>query len=295
MLVRSHRNPSSWWLRGVPTGPVEVNPDHPLAGSLVGCYVPGSYAGLNDLTGIGPTLQADAGGFVSSSPEGNGYNSSAVSSAAYATTFPAAWKIAKSGTLFWRGQFIGLPYSGSFSRLVLWGNIQNPSPSSSTPYCCYGIAFDPNTAKIMFSYSKGSTDVELLSTIASYNMLVSPLSVAVTFNVGGAISFFVWSNGPGTSIIRTVTTGTWSGSTAPDYTAFPQPCLGSDPSKDSTDISSSITTSAYLFNTALTAQQITWLDAEPFGFLRPVASLRRNSLPTGGNPFRRWNRTYLIR
>lgn len=297
MLLRhKHRHARLWSPRTVPTGPMEVDWNHPLSGGLIGCYVPGGYAGLQDLTGIGPTLLADSGGTNLPTPEGYGYGCIRPSAAAYSTEFPDAWELSTGGTLFWRGVFLGSVSSSENN--IIWGNVI--APNVQFPGSCYAIVGAFNQG-LQFKYSSGSTSEAIpVPLTVSSNMQGLPVSIAVSFNIGpsAAVTCYVWDVITGSTPKENalVFAGTtWTGGSAPDYTQLPQPCIGSDLFSDVDGYSNTVTTSAYLYNRALDARQITMLNAAPFCMLRPSSRVLRNSVPTSGNPFRLRNRTYLIR
>jgi hypothetical protein len=187
---------------------------------------------------------------------------------------------------------VNLPQSGAGANQVLWGVIQSTAP---TPNACYAIVVNPNTTTVEFSYAVSST-ANLLD--SGFGLGIEPCSIAVSFTVGGAITIYNWTtNGahPPTISLKTAT-ATWTGA-APDYTQGGQACIGIDPVSESTDFSGAITTAAYLYNVPLNAGQIARLNAAPYDILRPVAAGLR--IPPAaafmGNPYRRWNRTYLVR
>lgn len=282
MLIHQHRRQSLWNNLVVPTLPVSIERSHPLGAGLVGCYIPGGYHEYGDISGIGPTLEPDSStGILSLFNEGYGYDSSSTGSSLFSSTFPDQWKIATGGTLFWRGFIYSIAINSA--NIVLWGNIQ--SNAQEPPNSCYSIVISATTGAFGFSYS-------VVSTSAVVDTGVFPgftnATIAVSFTVGGAINIHIWN--PSYSL----TTGTWSGD-APDYTLSPNPCIGVDPVMDATDFSETATMAAYLYDYPLSAGQIAWLNAEPYSMLHPSARTLRNSPSTSGNPFRRWNRTYLIR
>lgn len=296
MLLRhKHRHAGFWSPRKVPVGPVEIDWNHPLACGLIGCYVPGSSSVLQDLAGVGPTLLPGPSGFIDYTPEGLGYSSNNGNASAFSTIMPNSWQLTVGGTLFWRGVCTGSASIGGVDALI-WGNLQNsgfvPSGSQSPNYC-YGLKID-QTSIISFGYSAGTTRNTVLGNSIYSVQVGHSSSIAATFAVGGNIVVYAWGGTDSTKFVPTIATGTWSGD-APDYTQNPEPAIGCDPATQATVTSGTITTSAYLYDRVLTAQEIVMLDADPFAMLRPTARRLRNSIPTGGNPFRRWNRTYLIR
>jgi len=296
MQLRPYRSPALWWSRAVPPYPVRIDRNDPAAAGLVACYVPGCTAGMVDLTGNGPPLNADNGGYMGLALEGPAYVSEVIVASAYTSGFPDAWQIGTSGTLFWRGILYTIPNSGAVVDLLIWGGITDSV--SLSPTYCYGLTFDPTTATLKFSYSNSVTSNEVVSTIHSYNLVYQSVSLAASFTVGGAIALYAFSNaGATTTPIRplvTRTTGTWSGS-APGYAQSPIMCLGVAPAVSQTDVVYTRTTSAYLFDRVLTEAQLVQLNADPFSFLEPVAPLLRNAPAPEVTGYRRWNRTYLIR
>jgi hypothetical protein len=223
-------------------------------------------------------------------PEGFGYDSGAANASASSTSFPSVWGLTGSGTLFWRGWYYGNP--AATNNVVMWGNIQS---SAAIPNSCYSLGIDTsNTGAMAFFYSTGTT----ANTLAG-SAFISPygsMTVAATFVVGGAINLYVWvadsSHPPKYPLI--LDAGTWSGA-APSYPSTVQPCMGIDPVSDAADFSQSVTTSAYIYNRALSLDEVMWLNAEPFSFLRPAVRRLRSPPASAGSPYRRWNRTYLIR
>jgi len=263
---------------------VTVDWNHPLSAGLIGCYVPGCPAQYNDLTGIGPTLAPAPGGFIdrAATQEGYGYSCNATNSSLSSSAFPLPWRLTR-GTLFWSGSTNGFTINST--NLLLWGNIQ--AASGSPPNCCYGIGISLVSGGISFLYSTGDT-AQILDPDTQFFDL--QLTIAITFVVGGAINIYVWDR---TGL--TASSGTWTGA-APDYTLGPQPSIGVDPVMDTTDYSATITTAAYLYNYPMTLPQITQLYRAPFSPLVPTARTSRALLVSyPGGPFRRWNRTYLIR
>jgi len=292
-LLHKHRSPL-WTPRRVPAEPVEIDWNHPLAGGMIGCYVPGSYYQLSDLTGIGPDLVANVNGAVATTPEGYGYSCNTGNALASSTTMPVEWQLTTGGTLFWRGICTGNASSGI--DLLIWGNLQNSGfiPDGSTsPTFCYAIKIDTTTL-LSFGYAAGTTRNTVFAN-SSYGVQTGFVtSVAATWTVGGAIAVYAWGGGTQGQISPTINTGTWSGA-APDYSQSPEPAIGCDPATGVTNSSGTITLSAYLYNRPLTAPQIVTLDSEPFCMLRPVMRSRRIGNFVAPPGYRRWNRTYLIR
>lgn len=294
-MFRPHKHRSSFWApRRVPVEPVEIDWSHPLSSGLIGCYVPGTPAGLQDLTGIGPALLPGPNGFIGYTPEGRGYSCNNGSAAAYSTVMPPSWMLTVGGTLFWRGICTGNASTGN--DVLIWGNLQNASfvaDGSTNPPYCYAIKID-STGLIAFGYGAADTNSEVFSN-SVYSVQVGHVStVAVSFVIGGAVTIYAWGGSDATKFVPTVATGTWSGA-APDYTLSPQPSIGCDSASQNTNTSGTITQSAYLYNRALSAQEVVVLDADPFSFLRPVSNGLRAQAALVGHPYRRWNRTYLVR
>lgn len=287
MLILPHRRSSLWWGRGVPTVPVTVDRSHPLSSGLIGCYVPGCQAQYNDLTGIGPTLTPDStSGFIDNTrtQEGYGYSCNAVNASLFSGAFPASWQITTGATLFWCGSWPNA-FIANTANVVLWGNIQ--SPSADPPSSCYAIGISFFSGCVAFLYSTGDT-AQILDPGTQF--LDTETTIAISFKVGGAINIYMWDR---TGL--TASSGIWSGA-APDYTLAPQPCIGVDPVMDPTDFSGTVTAAAYLYDYPMSLPQITQLYRAPFSILAPAARTTHGPfLSYSGNPFRRWNRTYLIR
>lgn len=294
MLLHAHRRSSLWWPRNVPTVPVAVDWSHPLSAGLIGCYVPGAPSYLSDLTGIGPTLAPDSAtaATLANSIEGYGYQANQTQGSAFANVLPSQWQLGTAGTLYWRGTLVS---AADTNPLVLFGSVQ--AGGASKPVINYGICLDPtqNTVNsFSFFYANGSTQESVATKLIP---TFSTCSIAASFVVGGAITAYLWlhpSYGKPSTVLH-VTDGNWIGS-APGYSPGDLPCINVDPVSDLTDYSGTITTSAYLFNRPLSQAEVVALDADPFCFLKPALTPRYAlSVSLLGNPYRRWNRTYLIR
>jgi len=220
-------------------------------------------------------------GILSLFNEGFGYNSPSAGASLFSTHFPDQWKISTGGTIVWRGFIYSIAIITA--DCVLWGNVQ--SSAFNPPNSCYSIVISATTGAFGFSYSSGSTSSVIDTGIFPG---FTNATIAVSFTIGGAVDIHIWNP------TYSLTNGTWSGD-APDYTGSPNPCIGVDPVMDATDFSETVTTAAYLYDYPLSSGQIAWLHAEPYSMLRPSYRALRSPPSTDGNPFRRWNRTYLIR
>ncbi len=136
-----------WRPQFVPTGPIEVDWNHPLAAGLVALYMPGSQAGYNDLTGIGPTLVAGSGLTRVNSPFGPAVNQSATNSALTSNKVPTAWLLEKAGSLIWAGDILSSPINDP----TFWGI----EYSSTTPD--YGPGILVNYNGYYFVYNSAGT------------------------------------------------------------------------------------------------------------------------------------------
>jgi hypothetical protein len=252
-----------------------------------------------DLAGNGSPLVVDIGGGKRASPEGVGYSSEAIGgSASTQGAFPSAWQLTNQGTIFWRGSATGSVTSGSGYPIDLLGVELKPGVVGLNPAgYAYMVGLDPTLGGLVFSYTTSSgAQIEVGSTVATSSIVgTGPFTMAASFVVNGAINFYIWYGSAAHPPKETLATAsaTWSGG-APSYGAGIPLSIGVTPSLDSADASQTITTSAYLFNRALTASQIARLNVAPFDFLRPVARrVRINNQIV--RTARRWNRTYLVR
>lgn len=299
-----HRQPTLWNPRFVPTGAVEIDWNHPLASDLVACYVPGNdYDGtdLSDLSGIGPDLNIDTNGVVSITPEGFGYSCVELSAAAYSTggTFPSEWLFPNGGTMYWRGSAVASPTFGSGWWPVLFGITYGGTTSDGINGPLYGLALavytTPTGDRPAFLYTPAGktspSNIQLASTWDTLMVGAGPVAMGVTFVPGGGLNLYVW---PPAGTAPSITTFTWSGG-AIDNTQPWQLSIGSTQTMDSSDTTNTVTTSAYMWDRVLSPAEMSVVNSAPFSFLRPTSRVQRApNLPPGG-PFRRWNRTYLIR
>jgi hypothetical protein len=233
----------------VPAVDCEVDWSCPLADGLIGIYLPAQ--GLRDLCGIGPTLQAGAGGAFAVGPSGPTYSAPATNSGATASNFPATWQLQTAGTLVWRGSFTALPAENT----PVWGVEYNAAWSS--PHLVYSLqTFDTN-GHIGFGYDAGGT-YKFLSSSTTFPV-GSVCTIVVTFVFSGALNIYL--NG------SVVSSGTLA-SGVPGYSGPPLICLGGDLANPSR-ITYSKTELAGVYSRALSSAEVAELAAEPFAMLRP--------------------------
>lgn len=298
----SHRHPGLWNPRFVPYGQVEVDWSHPLAAGLAACFVPGNQAGPIDFSGTGPALVPDSNGDFPLTPEGYGYDSSTLSSSAWASIIPLKWTCQSGGTIYWRGSAVmQATYSTGFHPQVFGLSYGGAADGSSSPV--WGLSLAINNAftgqhPAFYYYPKGASGQENV-TLPSLDWTTvmagaGPVAFGATFVPGGNVSIYVW---PGGSAPVTQTSP-WLGTTSPIDSTLPwQMGLGVSSALDGVDASGTVTTSAYLWDRVLSPAEMALVNASPFAMLRPVRRVQRVPivLPPPAGPYRRWNRTYLIR
>lgn len=245
--------------RVVPTEDVEIDWGHPLAVGLVACYLPG--VSLRDLAGVGPTLLADSGAAITTTPRGPALRSTVSRGRAYVTGIPQSWQLAVAGTLFWAGDITGTPVNGA----TFWGN--NYDSVSSSPYVSYNAGINGSN-QVAFFWNSGGSFQHPASSGPSVNS--SLRSVAMMFVVGG--NMIGYANGG--QIISTA-----FGASAPSYTSTTTANIGGDNNDPSRNIGGN-SAIALTYNRALSAGESAWLDAEPFAMLRPRAPMRTWSFPS---------------
>lgn len=301
-MLLAHRHPSLWNPRLVPYAEVEVDWSHPLASDLVACFVPGNQAGLADLSGTGSAPMADVNGEFSITSEGYGYDSTTLSSAAWVGSVPAEWTCQSGGTVYWRGTALIQATFGSGIHPQVFGLSYGGDPNTPAPPV-WGISFVINSSFTgqhpgFFYYPKGSSSQEsvTLTTIDWTTAIVGvgPVALGATFVPGGNVSLYVW---PGGGIAPVVQTSLWIGSANPiDSTQPWQMGFGVSSAFDGVDASGTVATSAYLWDRVLSPAEMALVNASPFAMLRPVRKVARTpNVSLVGAPYRRWNRTYLIR
>src|SRR5689334_20343796 len=96
----------------VPVGPIAIDWTHPLARGLVGCYVPGSREGYNDLCNNWPRLIPWSAATTRSTATGLGDNTYKIANAGAAspTGMNALWNkfgLGSAGSLFISGDYPG--------------------------------------------------------------------------------------------------------------------------------------------------------------------------------------------
>lgn len=249
---------------------VEIDWNHPLAAGLIGCYVPGSARGLNDIAGIGPTLTAPAGS-NQVGPYGSGLLTTATNSMARAT-LPAAYKLSTI-TLFWRG-IPQAAYAGGYTS-VLFGSTAHSGDTAPSLSASIAILATNNTSSgtPVYAWVQGDDGGGTL-TAAYAETAVSPTlgaiqSAAVTFS-NATPNVYV------DGALKSSTTSL-SSLSAPQYYSDSQLCLGGY-APVTTRESQTLNQMGAIWNRALTAAEIEWLDKEPFAMLREKQASRTYSL-----------------
>lgn len=304
-MLLTHRQPVLWNQRYVSSSVnLEVDWTHPLASGLVACYVPGSVAGLADLadlSGFGPSLEPDSGGAFYATPEGVGYDARVLNGSAWTATTPVEWTCQAGGTMYWRGLVAAAPTYGTGFQPQVFGMSYGGSPDG-TAAPVYGLslavfnAFTGQHPAFMYfpKAGGGQQSVQLVADWTSIMVGNQPVAFGATFIPGGAVKLYVW---PLSGTAPSITAATWTGSANPiDSTQGWLMALGVTPTLDSVDSNGTVTTSAYMWNRVLSPAEMGAINAAPLSMLRPFAQPRRVGPPVILSlPYRRWNRTYLIR
>jgi len=237
-----------------------INWTHPLTNGLIGCWVPG-LSGPIDLTGqvLDLSQNSSAGNILlTTTPDGPALNSLKNAGAGNATYYgiaPSSLKTWSNLTMFWRG---------------LVGPSTDPPSSNST---IFGIAYDNaldapyqvadigmNASMQTFvdwnaggTYMPGNSATPVAINTGTMN------SIAATFPVGGTVTQYV--NGV------SVYSGTSFGS-APSTSATSIISIGSYfISGGATAATATAATLACVWNRILSANEIAFLDADPYCFL----------------------------
>lgn len=259
-MIGARRVQRLWRPQFVPTFPVEINRAHPLGAAVAGLYLPGSaYHGNADLAGVGPTLTRDQATIPYVTGAGAALASTVAAADLYGT-IPAEWKFTTNWAMYWRGARIG-----SASGAVPLMQVQYDS-ANGAPYESYGL-FD------VFGSWKSAWNTGGVETVG--NNIAVPTAGAVAgfaanFTVGGNV--VVYKSGAQADSKA-------FGASVPSYSATSVLVFGSHTAY--TSYSNAATNLGVIFSRVLTADEHAWMEAEPFGMLRPV--LRRRLYAVGGD------------
>lgn len=250
--------------RQCPTVPVEVDPSHPLALGLIGCFV--ASQGPRDLCGNSPIVTTLSGGTppLIATSAGPAWQQTTGAQALYAPAAPI-FKAGQTFTVFWSGVCLGSAV-GPFDSLA--AGIDYADATEVSPYISYGL---------------DSSNSMLARTPAS---AVGPsMSVGDDFNAAAILSTFnaAFTNGVPTVYANGTNT------TAITFSAVATLCIGGYRG-DTTRSPNLATRCAYFFNQDFGSTngqsnlpQMAWLSAEPFAMLRPVVRRSYYKVAAGGS------------
>ena len=235
--------------RTVPTGQLTIDWSHPLANGLIACYVPGAMGGINIANPGVVTLSYASSSTIGMGPEGPGLSSLAANSGmVFASAAPS--------------QFLG-------------------RPQMSLYYRCFQKAADPANAchYIGINYTNAA--------IAPYVIFDINASTGVEWQAGAGTSTTGAFSAPGVGNINSLgATYVINGNvfayqygkqfaSGSAYTS--NPTNGATPTINlnmlqwgTTRYPNTVALIGCIWNRALSADEMAWLDAEPYCFLLPA-------------------------
>lgn len=242
--------------RVVPTEDVEIDWSHPLAAGLVHLIVPGGARFLEDLS---DTLAPMAllGGSIW--PSNLGPQIHVVSGSHGADVFVGtALPITTQGTFYTRGEFVAASYAGT----QLYG-VQD-----STGYN-YSFGWGTNTTQGSAYVNIGGTSYGGSAVSFSPN---TPFSYGGTFASGGSLTQYVSGQAAGSAAIGAGNLSLGANT----YIVLNTVLYNSAVYIEATQALCA------LWRRALSADEMAWLDAEPFAMLRPKMRRRYYVVPSSG-------------
>jgi hypothetical protein len=168
---------------------------------------------------------------------------------------PASLQI-QTGTLTYFGRFLAEP-SNDLSVLS--------TIIDENPYNPYGLCFSTNNAGYVstFEYGDGQGYHTIPNTGVAWNGFSTSFSAA--FNSGSSVSIYA----DGKFVVSEAITTTWG------FSPSPVLVFGGDGRPGSVN-----NKAGFIHNRVLDASEETWLNAEPFGMLRPIVSRRFYNIPS---------------
>ena len=240
-------------LRTVPTGKQQINWQSRLANGLMGAWLPGLMGGI-DVSGQTLDLINQGGGIFQPSQEGMGIYSTTSTSGFY-NTAPLNYKSWTQFSLYWRGYIVGSPPSYANFLGVTYDNT-----GSSAPYTVAQLSMDGGGELCLAGADgAGFTSVVIASSISTPGLF----SLGGTIVVGG--NCYGYKGG-----VQKVSGTNWIN--APNYTTTSCICIncqigqGRDPN--------GYCTMAAIWNRALSADEMAYIDAYPYDLFVPVADAR---------------------
>jgi hypothetical protein len=246
--------PRQWSPTQVPSWPVEIDWSHALAQNLVSCVLPGVSSA--DLTRNAPLMAIASGMSIVATPQGPGLE--CVSGNTGLTGVTGSSGIEKyiigspGSTLFWSGVILGGASGGNYPLIGVWSN------TLTAPYVDVELA---NSGSSQVNLQWNSND-GYNSGFSGGTFTTNSVSTACgSFNYTGAVNAYL--NG------SNVGTGTFGG-VGPQALPSSSGYLVIGGLPPAGGYTNSITNLSLVYNVALPAQTVAWLNAEPFAMLRPV-------------------------
>jgi hypothetical protein len=232
---------------------------HPLTNGLIGCWVPG-LSGPIDLTGqvLDLSQNSSAGNILlTTTPDGPALNSLKNAGAGNATYYgiaPSSFKTWSNLTMFWRG-FVGPSGDTLGNNSTIFGIAYDNAVGP--PYQVVDLGMTVAVRSFVDwnsggTYMSGNSGASIAVNFNTMN------SIAATFPVSGTVTQYV--NGV------SVYSGTSFGG-APNTSATSTICIGSYFSGGAHDYTNTAATLACAWNRILSANEVAFLDADPYCFL----------------------------
>jgi hypothetical protein len=223
--------------------PINVDWNHPLSRSLVGCWLPGITGPFDIAKKISPLVQQSACA-TGTGPDGPGLNSSA-NSAAYTLLAPTVLKILgpdNGFTLYWRGFQLSTPDANSNYIVVSYDN------ASGSPFVVFGIGLN-GSSQLAWQGNNGSFQsfLDTSAPVSGLNSFAATFSSTKTQNL--------YKNG--------LITGAGQAASTPSTTATSTFSIASFPSITTRKLNC-ITYIAAAWNRMLTDSELLWLHLEPY-------------------------------
>lgn len=239
--------------RTVPTGQLKIDWTHPLTQGLLACYVPGVSGGIN-LTGQGADLSPIVPNtWQDSTIEGPGWLTVTAGDGLKAVA-PANFLGTWSGlSFYWRGYF---GTASGLGGMVI--GIEHSDPESN-PYIYAAITFGSNGSPNVFWDSNAGGLVSLNTATNNPNTF---MSVGATLPVSTASNVICYQNGA-----QILTPAALFG--IPTTAATTTICLQSSTAANSRSVPATGNI-ACIWKRPLSADEMAWLDREPYCFLLPA-------------------------
>lgn len=236
----------------VPTVPSEIDWGHPLARGLLSLYVPG--LSLGDFTPGGPSLAGGSAATIAPTPHGPGYADQVINNGAAFAACPAKLKIAGPMTLLLR--LYQISTMGGTSGGPLWG-VQHDI-ANGAPFFDLALGSLAN-GQVFLACNDGAGGT--LFTGFDFACAVGALSNVVGVYLPGGSSSCYLNGGLNGTAVATPSQTAFGGADlltlgSAGAAEFIQPNLAS--------------LEGAIWGRALSADEITWLDVEPFAMLRPI-------------------------